>query len=156
VGEECIFLKNGVDVALVGRDVVDALAVKDNVALVGALEAADDAKRRGFSTARRAEKRDKFLVMDDKINVVENGFSVKAFGNVFELNQYVLIHSAINTPLKKEINTSLPLLSRVAEQRTVRTKMAVTRDMLVRATPFLWELSERSSLYFNRQCPKMQ
>ena len=34
--------------------------------------------------------------------------------------------------------------------------MAVTRDVLVRATPFLWELSERSKLYYNRVRPKMQ
>ena len=34
--------------------------------------------------------------------------------------------------------------------------MAVTRDVLVRATPFLWELSERSNTYSNRICRKLQ
>ena len=34
--------------------------------------------------------------------------------------------------------------------------MAVTRDVLVRATPFLWELSERSKTYCNRDATKLQ
>ena len=34
--------------------------------------------------------------------------------------------------------------------------MAVTRDVLVRATPFLWELSERSKTYCNRMRAKLQ
>jgi hypothetical protein len=94
--------------------------------------------------------------MNVKADIIENGLAIVCLGNTSQLNKNVLVHSAINTPLKKEINTSLPLLSRVAEQRTVRTKKAVTRDVLVRATPFLWELSERSNLYCNREAPKMQ
>ena len=139
-----------------GGDVVGQLAVKQHLALVRRFKATDDAKRGGLSTAGRTQEGDELLVVDVQINVVKNGLSVKAFGDVFELDQNVLIHSAIYTPLKKEIDTSLPLLSRVAEQRTVRTKMAVTREVLVRATPFLWELSERSNVYFSRQRRKLQ
>ena len=88
VGEEGVALKDGVDVALVRRDVVDALAKEENVALIRRFEAADHAQGRGLAAAGRAEQRQKFIVVNVEIDAVENGLAIKLLGDVPELNDF--------------------------------------------------------------------
>ena len=68
--EERVALEHGVHRALVGRQGVDPLAVKKNVTLQRLDESTDDPQRRGFPTAGRPQKCDKFLVMDLKVQAV--------------------------------------------------------------------------------------
>ena len=88
VGEEGVALKDGVDVALVRRDVVDALTEEENVPLVGRFKAADHAQRCGLAAAGGAEQREKFVVVDVEVDAVENGFAVKLLGDAPELNDF--------------------------------------------------------------------
>ena len=88
MGEECIALKDGVDVALVRRNVVDALAEEEDVPLIGRFEAADHAQGRGLAAAGWAEQREEFVVVDVEVDAVENGFAVKLFGDAPELNDF--------------------------------------------------------------------
>ena len=88
VGEEGIALKDGVDVALVRRNVVDALSEEENVPLIGRFEAADHAQGRGLAAAGWAEQREEFVVVDVEVDAVENGFAVKLFGDAPELNDF--------------------------------------------------------------------
>ena len=64
MGEQGVFLEDGVDLALVGRYVVDAFAVKEYVAGGRRLEAADDAQGSGFSAATGAQQRQEFLIVN--------------------------------------------------------------------------------------------
>ena len=88
VGEESVALKDGVDVALVRRDVVDALAEEENVALIRRFEAADHAQGRSLAAAGRAEQRQKFVVVNVEVDAVENGLAIKLLGDVPELNDF--------------------------------------------------------------------
>ena len=88
VGEESVALKDGVDVALVRRDVVDALAKEENVALIRRFEAADHAQGRSLAAAGRAEQRQKFVVVNVEVDAVENGLAIKLLGDVPELNDF--------------------------------------------------------------------
>ena len=56
--EERVALEHRVDVAAVGRHVLDRLALEQDVALVGLLEAGDHAQRRRLAAARRPEDRE--------------------------------------------------------------------------------------------------
>ena len=88
VGEEGVALKNGVDAALVRRNVVDALTEEENVALVRRFKAADHAQGRGFAAAGRAEQRQKFVVVNVEIDAVENGLAIKLLADVPEFNDF--------------------------------------------------------------------
>ena len=88
VGEEGVALENGVDVALVRRNVVDALTEKEDVALIRRFKAADHAQGRGLAAAGRAEQRQKFIVVNVEIDAVENGLAIKLLGDVPELNDF--------------------------------------------------------------------
>ena len=82
VGEQRILLKDGVDIPLVRRKSVNALAVKDDVAAVRLNKAADDAQRCGFAAAAGTENRNEFLFVNIKVDIIEDNLPVKADKNV--------------------------------------------------------------------------
>ena len=84
--------ENGVDLALVGRQIVDALPIKKNVSAIGRLKAADDTEGRGLTTARRSKKGHKLLIVDIKADMVEDGFAVKRLGYPTQLNEDIVFH----------------------------------------------------------------
>ena len=88
VGEEGVALENGVDVALVRRNVVDALTEKEDVALIRRFKAANHAQGRGLAAAGRAEQRQKFVVVNVEVDAVENGLAVKLLADVAEFNDF--------------------------------------------------------------------
>ena len=94
MGEESISLKDGVDVTLVGGDVVDALTVKNDLALIGRLKAADNAKRGGFSTAGGTKQGNEFLVMDIQINGLQYLFSVIFLADTLQFDELFSVHFA--------------------------------------------------------------
>ena len=68
---------------LVGRDIVDAFAHKNDVPLVGRLEAADDAQGRRLAAAGGAQQGDKFVVVNVQTNAVQHWLPVEGFGDAF-------------------------------------------------------------------------
>ena len=85
--------ENGIDIAAVCGDVVDALSVKQALTGVWRFKAADDAQGGCLTAAGRTENRDKFLVVYIEIDVVENAFSVKFLDDVVKLND--LLHGGL-------------------------------------------------------------
>ena len=99
VRKQGVALEDGVDIALIGRHVVDVLAHEDNVALVRSLKAADEAQRRGLAASRGTQKREKLVVIDIKTDIVQHGLPVKGFGDVVQLNDF--FHSPVLPVVKK-------------------------------------------------------
>ena len=71
VGEECVALENGVDVALVWRNVVDALTEKEDVALIRRFKAADHAQGRGLAAAGLAQDRNELVFTKGNVDALE-------------------------------------------------------------------------------------
>ena len=70
VGVQSVALEHHGDVAILGRHVVDALAVDEHVARGDVLQAGDHAHRRGLTAARGADEDDELLVMDGEVKVL--------------------------------------------------------------------------------------
>ncbi len=88
---ERVVLEDHGDVAIFGRNVVDALAVDENVAAGDFLEARDHAERGGFAAAGRADEHDEFLVADFEVGGIDGCDAAGVdLGHVFEEN---LCHS---------------------------------------------------------------
>ena len=89
VGEKGIFLKDRVDISLVGGHVVDALAQEDHVSLVGGFKAADEPEERSFAAAGGTQKGEKFVVVNVQVDIFQDGLlPVEGFGDVFQLNDF--------------------------------------------------------------------
>ncbi len=101
MGEEGVALENGVDVALVGRHVLDVLAEEDDIALIGALKARDQAQRRGLAAAGGTQQRQKLVVIDIEIDIVQHDLPVEGFGHIFQLND--LFHALSPTNKKGDV-----------------------------------------------------
>ena len=74
-GKKGVFLENGIQLSFVWRKGSDILAVKDDPALIGGLKAADEAQRRGLSSAG-AEEREKLILTDIEIQIVQDHLAV--------------------------------------------------------------------------------
>ena len=96
MGEKGVFLEHGVNIALMGRHIVDALAHEYNVALVGLLKAAYKAQSGGLSAAGRTKEGDKLVIINIKGDIVQNHLAVfPAFGYIFKLNKLVSLFQSI-------------------------------------------------------------
>ena len=71
VREQRVVLEDRVDVALVGRQPGDVLALELDRALGRLLEAADHPQRRGLAAAARAEEAEELAVADLEVDVVD-------------------------------------------------------------------------------------
>ena len=112
MGEQGVALENGVDVALIRRQLVYILAHEDDVALVGGGEAADETERGGLAAAGRAKQREKFVVVDIKIDMIQHDLAVKGLCDVFQLDDFFhgsapkikkVTHALRHTSLEKPI-----------------------------------------------------
>ena len=81
--KQSVFLEDRVDMPLMRRDIVDALAHKDDVPLVGRLEAADDAQGRRLAATGGAQQGDKFVVVNVQADAVQHWLPVEGFGDAF-------------------------------------------------------------------------
>lgn len=87
--EERVFLEYGVDLALVGRDVHDVLAVEEDLALGGLQEAAEDAQQRRLATAGGTEQGDELIFVNVQADALEDDLPVlKALDDILELDQF--------------------------------------------------------------------
>ena len=97
VREERVFLEYGVDLALVGRDVHDVLAVKEDLALGGLQEAAEDAQQRRFAAAGGTEQGDELIFVNVQADALEDDLPVlKALDDILELDQFFLFRHGSN------------------------------------------------------------
>ena len=69
VREQRVPLKNGVDLPLVGGNVVDPFPVEKDVARVGRFKSADQAEGRGLSASGRTEQSHELFVPDIQIHI---------------------------------------------------------------------------------------
>ena len=76
IGVQSIALEHHGDVAVLGSDVVDALAVDEHVARGDILQAGDHAHRRGLTAARRANEDDELLVVNGEVEVLYSEHTV--------------------------------------------------------------------------------
>ena len=88
MGKQGIALEDGVDLPLVGGDVVDALAVKDDRALVLLQEAAQNAQQRGFAAAGGTEQRHKLILINIQIDTLKHDLTVKILDDIPEFDQF--------------------------------------------------------------------
>ena len=96
VREQRIALEHGVDLTLVGRNIVQALAVEEYIAGIRLLKAADDAQCR-FAAAGRTEQGHELAALDGQRNAAQYGRSVKFFFQVLQIDQ-ILIQSSSLSP----------------------------------------------------------
>ena len=99
------------------RQVIDAFAVKKDIAAVRCHEAADNPQRCRLAAARRAEQRDELSVRDAEIDVIQHLFTVKRNHDVFERNDILFFHTDAS-PLA--VRSSFPHTARQAVFRLQR------------------------------------
>jgi hypothetical protein len=80
----------------VRRHAGHVLAVDDEPAGVGRLEACQQAQQRGLATARAAQKSKQLAAFDDEIDVVDGGDRAEALGDAFDADDRAAAH--INGP----------------------------------------------------------
>ena len=97
VREQRIALEHGVDLTLVGRNIVQALAVEEYIAGIRLLKAADDAQCGRFAAAGRTEQGHELAALDGQRNAAQYGRSVKFFFQVLQIDQ-ILIQSSSLSP----------------------------------------------------------
>ena len=76
IGVQSIALEHHGDVAVLGRHVVDALAVDEHIARGNVLQAGDHAHRRGLTAARGANEDDELLVVNGEVEVLYSEHTV--------------------------------------------------------------------------------
>lgn len=72
-----IILKNGIRLALIGRQQTDVFIVEQNRALIGEFESRNNPQQGGFSAARRPQKRKKFPLIDFQTHIVQRAKSTE-------------------------------------------------------------------------------
>ena len=77
------------DLPLIGRHIVDDLAVKGDGAGGGRQEAADDPQCGGFAAAGRSQQREEFMVFNVEIDSVENTLPVELHAKVLESDEFL-------------------------------------------------------------------
>ena len=97
VWEQRIALEHGVDLALIGRNIVQALAVEEYIAGIRLLKAADDAQCGRFAAAGRTEQGHELAALDGQRNAAQHRRSVKFFFQVLQIDQ-ILIQSSSLSP----------------------------------------------------------
>ena len=76
IGVQSIALEHHGDVAVLGRHVVDALAVDEHIARGNVLQAGDHAHRRGLTAARGANEDDELLIVNGEVEVLYSEHTV--------------------------------------------------------------------------------
>lgn len=87
VREQGVALKDGIDVAIFGRNLGDVLVLKMDMAVIDAFQPGDKAQYGCFAAARGAKQRQKLTVIDGQSEVGDNVFTIKTFTNSFQLHQ---------------------------------------------------------------------
>ena len=87
VGEEGVALEDGVDLALVGRQVGDVAAVEEDAAGVGLLEAGGQAQHGRLAAAARAEEGEELALPEPEGDVVDGPDGAEPLGDAAEFEE---------------------------------------------------------------------
>ena len=87
VREQGVFLENGIDLPLIGRNVINPHTVEQDVSGRRSREAANDPQRGGLTAPAGSEQCEEFFVIDIKIDVIQYRFVVKRHAQVPQANQ---------------------------------------------------------------------
>lgn len=87
VREQGIALKDGIDVAIFGRNTGYVTVLKMDVAIIDAFQPGDKAQYGCLAAAGGAKQRKKLAVIDGQIEVGNDLFAIKTFTNSFKLHQ---------------------------------------------------------------------
>ena len=85
--EQGVFLENGVDLPLIGRNVIDPHTVEQDISRRRRRETSDDTQRGGFAAPAGSEKREELLIIDVQIDVIENQLVVECHAEIPQANQ---------------------------------------------------------------------
>jgi hypothetical protein len=86
VGEKGVILKYDIGVALIGRQVVDDLAINENVARVRVFQASDQPQRGGLATTAGPQQREKLTFRNRQTQVVHGDDVAKPFCHPHQFN----------------------------------------------------------------------
>ena len=75
--EQCVFLKNGVHRALIGRHAGNVLTFQQHFAGIGFQKTCNQTQGGGFAAAGRAQQRYELFVMDVEVQPIQNALTVK-------------------------------------------------------------------------------
>ncbi len=89
--EQRVGLEHHVHGALVRRDRRHVLTGQQDVAFGRGFKPGQHPHHRGLATARRAQQRKEFLLVDVKRQIVDRGKITKPFGDVLELDQRLCV-----------------------------------------------------------------
>ena len=92
VREQRIPLKYGIDLTLVGGQVIDADTTKKNITLLGLDKSADDAQGSCLATTGRPKKSNEFLVHDVKVDPLEDRLVIKIDSDAAQADQSIFVH----------------------------------------------------------------
>ena len=84
--EECVFLENGIELPFVWRKLCNIFSVKNDTAFIRIFKSAQNTERRCFSAAAGTEEGEKLILANIEIQVIQNQFSVKGFGDTNQVN----------------------------------------------------------------------
>ena len=96
MGKQGVLLEDGVDLPLVGRDIIDPHTVEEYVARGGLLKPADDAQGGGLATSGGTEQCEELLVIDIEIDRVQNDLVVE---HHFEIRQADKLFGHVSSPI---------------------------------------------------------
>ena len=85
--EQGVFLENGVDLPLIGRDVINPHTIEQDISRRRRRETSDDTQRGGFAAPAGSEKCEELFVIDIKVNVIENRLVVECHAEIPQANQ---------------------------------------------------------------------
>ena len=87
VRKQGVFLENGIDLPLIGRNVINPHTVEQDVSGRRSREAANDPQRGGLTAPAGSEQCEEFLVIDIKIDVIQYRFIVVHHAEIPQANQ---------------------------------------------------------------------
>lgn len=85
--EQGIALKDGIDVAIFGRDLGNVTVLKMDMAVIDAFQPGNKAQDGGFAATGGAKQREKLTVIDGQIKIGNDIFAIETFTNSFQLHQ---------------------------------------------------------------------
>ena len=88
IREQRILLEHRIDLPLLGRQLRDVRAIKQDAAAVRQLEAPDQPQRRRLPAPRRPEKRHELIFMNGEVEILDDLPPVKRFVDALQAQQF--------------------------------------------------------------------
>jgi hypothetical protein len=96
--KQCVILKHGADVALVGFQMMDVSAVQTDLAAAGVFESGDHPQRCRFPASGRAEQREKLTSFDAQRDAVDGAVRGILLRYFLKLQDYIHLQVRLMLP----------------------------------------------------------